>query len=196
MKNIILVIVVLAILGAIFYFGFYKKKTDVLGGTGDTTDNGDNGGNGNTFDSGQINTGLGFRSVKITSGATTAQDPSTFFNNIPLSNVASYNVRTSSLAVNQKRIHFDLSFNDSCQKYIWYNNILYTFIGSKTDDATGAKTCYYEFRKESLPAKIQISVPSGPCSVYNYYLGDVRYQYRELYNIPNTALYFCIYDKK
>lgn len=142
---------------------------------------------------------LSFKSTKINgSDVTPAQSPSVFFNDIPLGNVSGYNVLTSPLTGILQYIHFETPFSSNCDSYVWYKNALYVLRGSETTQG-GVKTCYYEYKRSVFPATIRINTLQPPCTVFNYYIGDVRYQYKEVVTQGVTLgspKYYCIYEKK
>lgn len=142
---------------------------------------------------------LEFRSTKVNKTDTTsAQSPATYFNDIPLSSVSSYNVLGFPLSGILQYIHFETPFASNCDAYVWYKNALYTLRGSQTNQA-GIKTCYYEYKRSVFPSTIRVNIPKPPCTVFNYYIGDALYQYKEVQTqsvAVGTPKYYCIYEKK
>lgn len=114
---------------------------------------------------------------------------------------ADYASRVVSTKINPSPfIHYETNFNTACHFAIWHNGGLYVKIKEATN-ASGVKSCFYEFKKAFLPSEIKIPNPNNNCTTYQYYLSGVLYVYdrvlTEQSQNPNAAPnYFCMYKKQ
>lgn len=140
----------------------------------------------------EIPSQLGLRSTQVNESDTAPASLGSFSSNVSESNLYLFHILSSAVKV-KSLIHFVTGFATNCQQNIWYNDTLYTYIGTRTD-ASGNKTCYYKFIKAILPNELKIAVSVLPCTQFKYYLSGVEYLYNK--SSLEQGIAYCYYKKQ
>lgn len=141
--------------------------------------------------------GIGFDKLVSSSDVKPAYNPNSFFQNISVSTMSSFNLITDDKRTrsNPSRIRFTSQFNNPYPQFVWYKNWLY-ILDKKLQGNTGVDTYYYKVDKSSLPSQIRILTPNQ-CSIFKFKISGVEYKYSNtaLESTPTMKIY-CVYDKQ